>query len=252
MPNAGRGARSRDRRPQPIRGDALEHAPPRYPIVTRAELRDALKEFRWRGHPPGVPGLRDGLRDTPAAAGLVTSPQVRASSSNRCSSRTSTPRLYALDTFFDVLHGQKVPVPRAAVGVSLRPTADSHAVRSGVASSRPRVARARRSRLSRSRPRPALEETDEVSDRMVAMLRLAQRTFVVHFVRVTPSVAGPGQVAGFFEVADDLCRTSLGDLYGRCDVPEAAVRISRDVRKNVRVVGHKAPLVIVFFGNLIS
>ena len=83
---------------------------------------------------------------------------------------------------------------------------------------------------------------------MVAMLRLAQRTFVVHFVRVTPPVAGSRQVAGLFEVADDLRRTSLGDLDGRRDVPESAVRISRDVGENVRMVGHKAPLMIFLSG----
>ena len=75
--NAGR-RRPRCRR---TRGNALEHAPLRDPIVARAELRDALKEFRWGGHPPGLPRLRDGLKDTPAAAGLVDVAQVRVSSS---------------------------------------------------------------------------------------------------------------------------------------------------------------------------
>jgi hypothetical protein len=90
-----------------------------------------------------------------------------------------------------------------------------------------------------------LEESDQLTDGVVAVLRVAEWEFAVHFVLVAASDAGLGQVAGLLQLADDLPDGSFGDADGGCDVPQASPRVVRDAREHVRVVGDEPPPVIV-------
>jgi hypothetical protein len=64
----------------------------------------------------------------------------------------------------------------------------------------------------------------------------------VDLVPVASADADPGQVAGMFEVVDDLRRRPFGDPDGFGDVPQARIRLGGDAGKYVTVVGDQAPL----------
>src|SRR5919199_1662212 len=66
-----------------------------------------------------------------------------------------------------------------------------------------------------------LEEADQVADRVVAVLGVAEGELCVHLVAVTASFAGLAEIAGLLEVVDDLGRGPLGDPDLRRDIPEA-------------------------------
>ena len=75
---------------------------------------------------------------------------------------------------------------------------------------------------------------------------MTKRKVVVEFVSVAPSLARLRQIAGLFEVADDLGRSSLRDPYGRRDVSQSDRGLNGDALEHVRVVGDEPPLMVAF------
>ncbi len=71
--NAGTPAavQARDCRTEAIAAEPLEHEPLGRPVFAGHEREDGLKDGRGHVHPAPVAGLRDRLRDSPAAASLV-------------------------------------------------------------------------------------------------------------------------------------------------------------------------------------
>jgi hypothetical protein len=67
----------------------------------------------------------------------------------------------------------------------------------------------------------------------------------VDLVVIPPSVPDLRDVAGFFEVIDDLCRRSLGDADGKGDIPETRRWIAGDRFEHVSVVRDEPPAVEV-------
>jgi len=67
----------------------------------------------------------------------------------------------------------------------------------------------------------------------------------VDLVVIPPSVPDLRDVAGFFEVIDDLCRGSLGDADGKGDIPETRRWIAGDRFEHVSVVRDEPPAVEV-------
>jgi hypothetical protein len=64
----------------------------------------------------------------------------------------------------------------------------------------------------------------------------------VDVIPVTTSDPRLREIPGSIEIVDDLSGPSLGDSDPVGDVPQARIRVHGDVRKDVAVVGHKAPL----------
>lgn len=89
-----------------------------------------------------------------------------------------------------------------------------------------------------------LEEADQVADGAVPVLGVAEGEVPVHLVPVAAAVAGSRDVAGLFEVVDDLGRGSFGnaDLHG--DVAEPDRRIGGDGLEDVCMVGYEPKLLI--------
>ena len=73
--------------------------------------------------------------------------------------------------------------------------------------------------LRRLRLRRRLKEMDELADGVVAVVRVPEREFAVHLVGVATSDAGLGQIAGLFQLGDDLADGSFGDADVGGDVP---------------------------------
>jgi hypothetical protein len=62
----------------------------------------------------------------------------------------------------------------------------------------------------------------------------------VHLVAVPAAVAGLGEVARLFELANDLGCGSFGDADLGCNVPKPERRVAGDALENVGVVGYEA------------
>jgi hypothetical protein len=90
-----------------------------------------------------------------------------------------------------------------------------------------------------------LEEVDEFADGVVSVLWVAERELAVDFVVVAASDARLAQVAGFFEVADDLPDGAFGDVDGGGDVSQACAGVGGDAGEYVRVGGDEPPVVVV-------
>jgi hypothetical protein len=93
-----------------------------------------------------------------------------------------------------------------------------------------------------------LEESDQLSDSVVAVLRVAEGELAVDHVLVAASDAGLGQVAGLLQLAHDLPDRSFGDADGGGDVSQASARVLGDAREYMGVVGNEPPDVIVGVG----
>jgi hypothetical protein len=96
--------------------------------------------------------------------------------------------------------------------------------------------------------RPVLKEPDQVTHPVMAMLWVAKRKVVVDFISVAPTVARLRYVARFFEVVDDLRRSSFGDSDRRRDVSESDARISGDAFEHMRMVRYEPPRMVIFSG----
>jgi hypothetical protein len=94
-----------------------------------------------------------------------------------------------------------------------------------------------------------LEEADQLTDGVVAVLGMAKGKFVVDFVLIAASGARLCQVAGSLEIPDQLRGGSFGHADGLRDVSEARARVGGDAHEHVRVVGDEAPNMILFTGN---
>jgi len=79
--DAGCGAGARDRGAEAIGTEALEDAPLGSAVLARHERADGREQLRRHRHPAGAARLRDGRRDTPAAAWFVDVAPLSASSS---------------------------------------------------------------------------------------------------------------------------------------------------------------------------
>ena len=104
--------------------------------------------------------------------------------------------------------------------------------------------------LPRSFLRPAygfsrFQEADEITDRPVAVPGMAERQLPVNFVAVAASVASLRQVAGLFEVVDDMRRGSFGNPDADGDVSEPRAGIGGDAFEHVGVVRDEPPEVLV-------
>ena len=69
--HAGRGANTDHRGAEAVAAEPLEHRALRRAILTCHEPQHGLEHDGRHGHPSALPGLRDGLGDTPVAAWLV-------------------------------------------------------------------------------------------------------------------------------------------------------------------------------------
>ena len=78
---------------------------------------------------------------------------------------------------------------------------------------------------------------------------MAKWEFVVDFVLIAASVARLRQVAGSFEILDQLSGRSFRDADGLRYVFEARTGIGREAYEHVRVVGDKCPRMVPITGN---
>jgi hypothetical protein len=89
-----------------------------------------------------------------------------------------------------------------------------------------------------------LEESDQLADRAVAVSGVAKGEFPVHLVAITPAVAGLGEIAGLFEVSDDLGCGAFGDADLDSDVAKPKRRVGSDALEHVGMVGYEPKRVI--------
>lgn len=93
-----------------------------------------------------------------------------------------------------------------------------------------------------------LEECDQFSDRVMAVVRVAQWALAMDFVPVPPPIACLCEVASLLEIADDAGRAPLCYPDGCGDVPNARPRICGDAREDVCVVRYESPCMEVIAG----
>lgn len=98
--------------------------------------------------------------------------------------------------------------------------------------------------MGRSLRRRCLEEPDQLTDRVVAVLGMAKRELTVELVPVAASVTRLREVAGFLEVGDDVRRASLGDSDCGGNVSESHRWVGRDAREHVGVVRDEVPRMV--------
>jgi len=96
-----------------------------------------------------------------------------------------------------------------------------------------------------------LKEADQLTDGVVTVLGMAKRKLVMDFVLIAASVSRLRQIAGAFEIADQLCRRSFCHADGLSDVPETRVWVGSDAHQHVRVVGDEPPNMIIITGNTV-
>src|SRR3954470_10748423 len=89
-----------------------------------------------------------------------------------------------------------------------------------------------------------LEKADQLADRVMAMLEVAQRKLAVDLVAVVAADPRLRQVAGLLEVADDRRDRALGEADGGRDVPETCRGVARDAFEHVGVVRHEPPWMV--------
>jgi hypothetical protein len=89
-----------------------------------------------------------------------------------------------------------------------------------------------------------LQEADQFADGAVAVLGVAEREFAVDLVAVAAAVAASREVAGPFEVVDDLRCGSFGDADVEGDVAEPDRGLGGDGLEDVGVVGYEPKLMI--------
>jgi hypothetical protein len=89
-----------------------------------------------------------------------------------------------------------------------------------------------------------LEEPDQLTDRVVAVVGMAKRELAVELIPVAASVARSRDVAGLFEVGDDVRRASLGDSDCGSDVSESHRWVGGNARQHAGVVRDEAPQMI--------
>ena len=94
-----------------------------------------------------------------------------------------------------------------------------------------------------------IQKADQLTDGVVAVLGVAKWELVVDFVLIAASQAGLRQVAGAFEILDQLGGRSFRNAYGLRDVPETRTGISGDAYEHVRVVGDESPTMVTITGN---
>jgi hypothetical protein len=104
-----------------------------------------------------------------------------------------------------------------------------------------------RNRLGDGRFERLQEQGEQLRDRNRRQSWRPNLPLAVDLVAVATADARLGQVAGSFEVVDDLGRRSFRDSDGFGDVSQARVRIGGDVGEDPTVVGEQAPA-----GSLIS
>lgn len=91
-----------------------------------------------------------------------------------------------------------------------------------------------------------LEEPDQLTDGVVAVLRMAKRELAVELVPIAAPVTRLREVTGLLEVGNDLRRASLGDSNRGGDVPEPHGWVGSDTRQDVSVIRDEAPRMISF------
>jgi hypothetical protein len=94
-----------------------------------------------------------------------------------------------------------------------------------------------------------LEEPDQIADRVMAVLWMAERQFFVHLVVVPAPVARLGQIAGVFKIAHHVGGGSLSDTDGLRDVPDAGGGIGADDLEDVGVVRYEPEHMVAITGN---
>jgi hypothetical protein len=90
-----------------------------------------------------------------------------------------------------------------------------------------------------------LEKPDQVADGVVSMLGVTKGELVVHFVTVAAPVAGLRQIAGRFQVVEEVSHGSLGDADDPRDVPKAGTRVFGDDLEDMGVVRDESKRVIL-------
>jgi hypothetical protein len=90
-----------------------------------------------------------------------------------------------------------------------------------------------------------LEEPDQLTDRVVAVLGMAKRELAVELVLVAASVTRLREVAGLLEIGDDVRHASLGDSDLGGYVSESHRWVGGDAREHVGVVRDEAPHMVI-------
>jgi hypothetical protein len=89
-----------------------------------------------------------------------------------------------------------------------------------------------------------LEKSDQLADRAVAVFGVSEGEFPVYVVAVTAAFAILGQVAGLFQVSDDLGCRAFGDADLEGDVAEPKGRVGGHALEHLGVVGYESKRVI--------
>jgi hypothetical protein len=94
------------------------------------------------------------------------------------------------------------------------------------------------------------QKADQLSHRVVAVPRMPQRHVLVNLIQVASPiprsrVPGPCQIAGIFEVIDDLRGRALGNADVSRDVSQTDSWVGRNCLEHVGVVGHEPPRMMI-------
>jgi len=93
-----------------------------------------------------------------------------------------------------------------------------------------------------------LKEADQLTDGVVLVLGMAKRELVMDLVLIAASASRLRQIAGAFEIPDQLCRPSLCHADGLRDVPETRARVGGNAHQHVRVVSQEPPSMTIVTG----
>lgn len=93
------------------------------------------------------------------------------------------------------------------------------------------------------------EKADQLTDGVMAVLRMAKRELVMDLVTVAASMPCLRQVAGLLEVLDQLGGGPFRDAHRLRDVSEARAWIGGEAYEHMRVVGDEPPGMITITGS---
>jgi hypothetical protein len=96
-------------------------------------------------------------------------------------------------------------------------------------------------RPARAGLRRPFEEPEQVGDRAVLVLGMAERKLAVDLVPVAAPLARLCDVAGSYEIIDDLGSGAFRHADDEGDVSQTDGGVARDRFENTRVIGHEPP-----------